>query len=175
VNGAASDFEAVVERFRHAKASPSGECPEKLEAVREAAGYLPAPEALEFVTSTLGNPSEYDLARVELCKALRVYEPASAAISHACATALLAALRDPEDELVRQWAALALANFVAVDGVAPELVARVVDPTEDIDVRHNSLGALRAGTFPGESRAALETGTEDEEINDAIHRDLAGA
>ncbi|MFJ9188683.1 hypothetical protein [Streptomyces anulatus] len=78
-------------------------------------------QALPFLVSVVADPGEYDLARVESATVLRLWPPADPALRHEAGRALLSALRDPEEDLVRQYAAMSLAPYTADPVVAAVL------------------------------------------------------
>jgi hypothetical protein len=61
----------AIRRYQSAPTTPTGEAPEKLEAVRQLEQLLPRPEARGFLMRLLQDQTEYDLARIEVCKVLR--------------------------------------------------------------------------------------------------------
>lgn len=151
----------AIARFEAAQELAPGEWPAKVEVVHELERLLPAPEALSFLLAVLRDPAEYDLARVEICKAIRatpLSEPGSAA---SCADALMTALGDGQDDLVRQWAALAMAQVAHVPGACEALARSVADPAEDLEVRYNALASLRLATLDDAARRVLATAAGD--------------
>ncbi|MEV1045125.1 hypothetical protein [Streptomyces sp. NPDC049916] len=85
-------------------------------------------QALPFLVSVVADPAEYDLARVESATVLRVWPPADPALRHEAGRALLTALRAPEEDLVRQYAAMSLAPYTG-----DPVVATVLDTTARAD------------------------------------------
>ena len=167
MNRSAAIHDAIT-RFQAAQEVAPGEWPAKIEAVNELERLLPAPEALSFLLAVLRDPAEYDLARVEICKAIRatpMAEPSSAA---ACAGALLAALSEGQDDLVRQWAAQAMAQVVHVPGVCEALARRVTDSSEDLDVRFNALASLRLATLESPARRVLAIAADDAVVGPGV-------
>ena len=116
--------------------------------------------------SVLRDGDEYDLARVEVCKALRASSPGL--LGRGYADALLEVLRSGDDSLVRQWAAQALLPFGQVAEVAYALAERVADASEDLDVRHNAVASLRGAAIGNAERALLEGVLSDPDIGAAV-------
>ncbi|MFE2974156.1 hypothetical protein [Streptomyces sp. NPDC059258] len=85
-------------------------------------------QALPFLVSVVADPGEYDLARVESATVLRLWPPDDPALRHRAGRALLTALRDPAEDLVRQYAAMSLAPYTA-----DPVVATVLDTTARAD------------------------------------------
>ncbi|OCC09664.1 hypothetical protein [Streptomyces sp. PTY087I2] len=85
-------------------------------------------QALPFLVSVVADPGEYGLARVESATVLRLWPPADPALRHEAGRALLTALRDPAEDLVRQYAAMSLAPYTD-----DPVVATVLDTTARAD------------------------------------------
>ncbi|MFC9625311.1 HEAT repeat domain-containing protein [Streptomyces sp. NPDC056930] len=106
-------------------------------------------EALPFLVSVVADPQEYDLARVEAATILRLWPPSDPV----AAQALLTALRDPEEDLVRQYAAAALGPYADEPPVHEALTATVLEDDDPL-VRHNALAAVEEAG-PSEARTGL--------------------
>ncbi|MCX5101448.1 hypothetical protein OG887_17870 [Streptomyces sp. NBC_00053] len=76
--------------------------------------------AQPFLVSVVADAGEYDLARTEAATVLRLWPPAAPGLRHRAGRALLAALNDPEEDLVRQYAAMALGPYASDDPVVAE-------------------------------------------------------
>ncbi|MER8089673.1 HEAT repeat domain-containing protein [Streptomyces sp. NPDC058316] len=110
-------------------------------------------EALPFLASVVADPQEYDLARVEAATILRLWPPSDPVAARTAAQALLTALRDPEEDLVRQYAAAALGPYADEPPVHEALTAIVLED-DDLLVRHNALAAVEEAG-PSEARTGL--------------------
>jgi hypothetical protein len=157
-----TEVAAAIRRYQAAQLGPSGESSDKVEAVLDLEPHLAHPAAEAFLVSLLRDHDEYDLARVEVCKALRA--SLSGALSRGYAEALLQVLQTEDDILVRQWAALGLLPFRHLPEVVQALVITVADSREDADVRHNALASLRGATICQTDRAFLERVVSDNGI-----------
>lgn len=158
--------EAAVRRYQAARLGPSGESTEKVNAVHDLEGLLPHPAAEAFLVSLLRDPNEYDLARVEVCKAIRAASPSG--MGRGYADALVHVLQSEDDALVRQWASQALLPFGHLATVVQALVERVVDGSEDLAVRHNAIASLRGAALGDAERALLEPAVSDPNIGTII-------
>ncbi|WP_299537949.1 HEAT repeat domain-containing protein [uncultured Streptomyces sp.] len=108
---------------------------------------------LDFLIAVAADHEDLDLARVEATKALRLWPPADPDLRRRAGSALRAALSHPDEDLVRQYAAMALAPYADDPGVH-EALADAVLGDEDRLVRDNALAALsEAG--PDERRAGV--------------------
>ncbi|MET8327394.1 HEAT repeat domain-containing protein [Streptomyces sp. NPDC005181] len=111
------------------------------------------PAAVPFLASVTADAEEYDLARVEATTVLRLRPPAEAESRLCAGRALLAVVRGPDDDLVRQYAAMALGPYADDPEVHEVLAAAIMDDFDRL-VRDNALAALdEAG--PSDERIAL--------------------
>ncbi|MFB6814832.1 HEAT repeat domain-containing protein [Streptomyces sp. NPDC056347] len=99
------------------------------------------PGAEPFLIGVVADPREYDLARVEASTLLRLWPPADPATRHDAGRALLAALDDPEEDLVRQYAAMALGPYTD-DPEVRRALTTAADTDDDLLVRAAARGAL---------------------------------
>lgn len=116
-------LERLIEEFRALPATSD----RKREIVAE---LDDTPDALPFLIAVVADPREYDLARVEAATILRLWPPSDPATARTAARALLAALNDPEEDLVRQYAAEALGPY-ADDPAVHGALAASLKPDED--------------------------------------------
>lgn len=100
--------------------------------------YLGDPRVVPFLVALVADPDAYDLARIEAMTVLRLWPPADPA---AAGRALAAALRDDEDEVVRQHAAMALESY-AGDAEVRAVLAAAAEGDDDENVRFNARAAL---------------------------------
>ncbi|MCX5111251.1 hypothetical protein OOK13_22420 [Streptomyces sp. NBC_00378] len=98
--------------------------------------------AQPFLVSVLADAGEYDLARVECATVLRLWPPADPDLRHRAGRALLAALNDPEEDLVRQYAAMALGPYASDDPAVAEALIAAGESEEDPLVRACARSAL---------------------------------
>src|SRR5262249_24263593 len=68
---------ARIAAYRAAHLNQAGESPEKCEIVQGLETHLSKPKALRFLLDLIGDPDEYDLARVEALKILQLWQPAT--------------------------------------------------------------------------------------------------
>ncbi|MFF0288550.1 HEAT repeat domain-containing protein [Streptomyces sp. NPDC005262] len=119
------------------------------------------PAAVPFLASVTADSEEYDLARVEATMVLRLRPPTEADFRLRAGRALLTVLRGPDENLVRQYAAMALGPYADDPEVHEVLAAAVMDDFDRL-VRDNALAALD------------EAGPSDERI-ELLHRLSADA
>ncbi|MFF3954773.1 hypothetical protein ACFYY1_16355 [Streptomyces sp. NPDC001890] len=99
--------------------------------------------AQPFLVSVLADAGEYDLARVECATVLRLWPPADPDLHHRAGRALLAALNDPEEDLVRQYAAMALGPYAQDDPAVAEALIATGESEEDPLVQACARSALK--------------------------------
>ncbi|MFJ6017324.1 HEAT repeat domain-containing protein [Streptomyces sp. NPDC092952] len=99
------------------------------------------PGAEPFLIGVVADPEEYDLARTEAATLLRLWPPADLALRLEAGRALLAALDDPEEDLVRQYAAMALGPYADDPAVRRALTA-AAESDDDLLVRAAARSAL---------------------------------
>lgn len=97
----------------------------------------------------LTDKSEEDFVRVEVLKSVPFQDYTNEARRRFC-NAICMILNDKnDDELVRQFAALAMRRFIDVDGVLELLEHIVTSEDEDLSIRYNALDAIeRNATSP---------------------------
>jgi hypothetical protein len=162
-----TDIDVAIRRYQAAATGSSGESPAKIEAIRQLEPHMAHPEAERFLVSVLLDPAEYDLARVEVCRALQASSAGSSGGRYA--DALLRLLQSEDDTLVRQWAANALRVFRDHPGVVRALASRLAKATEDLDVRHNAIASLRGAAMGLAERELLEPLRTDPELGHAVN------
>lgn len=145
--------ESLIDEF-HAQPAESDRRRELVAAIGDILAQRPDhPAALPFLASVAADTEEYDVARVEATTALRLSPPTDDAHRKRAARALLAVMRGPDDDLCRQYAAMALGPYADAPEVHEAMAAAVLGD-EDPLVRDNALAALRhAG--PSENRAEV--------------------
>ncbi|MEU9760148.1 hypothetical protein [Streptomyces sp. NPDC047985] len=159
----ASDLPRVVEEFRALPVDDD----RRRAIVAELGTDDTAVEAASFLASVVADPHEYDLARVEAATILRLWPPPDPVTARTVARALLAALDDLDEDLVRQYAVHALGSYADDPAVHETLAAAVLnngqdgdsagddaDSGEDVLVRYNALAALEEAG-PSEARAGI--------------------
>ncbi|MEV5204828.1 hypothetical protein [Streptomyces sp. NPDC053720] len=95
-----------------------------------------------FLVSVVADADEYDLARTEAATVLRLWPPTDPDLRHRAGRALLAALNDPEEDLVRQYAAMALGPYAPDDPAVTEALIAAGGDEEDPLVQACARAAL---------------------------------
>ncbi|MFD7498772.1 hypothetical protein ACFV8T_41905 [Streptomyces sp. NPDC059832] len=98
--------------------------------------------AQPFLVLVVADAGEYDLARTEAATVLRLWPPTDPDLRHRAGRALLAALRDPEEDLVRQYAAMALGPYASDDPAVTEALIAAGGSGEDPLVQACARSAL---------------------------------
>jgi len=110
---------------------------------------------LSLFVKVLQNKSEADFVRVEVLKGLPFRNDCVQTKQRFC-DVVCGILNDREDEeLVRQYAALAMRYFVELQGVLGLLEGIVRDPDEESSVRYNALSSIERNADCSECQSAL--------------------
>ncbi|MEV6845478.1 HEAT repeat domain-containing protein [Actinoplanes sp. NPDC051411] len=124
----------------------------KVEVVEALEEHVADPEVIAFLTAVTADPGEYDLARIECMKILRLWPPTAPTARVEAGRAIAAALRE-DDELVRQYAAMSLGPYLDDPPVLEALTGALLHD-DDLNVRHNALAAV-AEAGPADHHADL--------------------
>ncbi|WP_433359822.1 HEAT repeat domain-containing protein [Actinoplanes sp. CA-142083] len=124
----------------------------KVEALEALDEHVADPQVIAFLTAVTADSDEYDLARIECMKILRLWPPPAPDARRDAGRALAAALRE-DDELLRQYAAMSLGPYLD-DPLVFEALTVAVLHDDDLDVRHNALAAV-AEAGPADRHADL--------------------
>ena len=166
-------MDRVAELVAQFEATPDGEDDghAKVEVVLELEDHLTDPRALDLFATVIADPAEYDLARIECIKILRLEPPAGGDDRRQIGLTIAAVLDPDDDYLVRQYAAMALGPYAQEPAVF-DAISTAVTGDDDVDVRHNALeSVIEAG--PGDrTRALLQQLTDDPELGKAATRIL---
>jgi hypothetical protein len=125
----------------------------KVEIILGLEDHVSDTRVLELFASVIADPAEYDLARIECLKILRLWPPDLAADRRKLGPTIAAVLSADEDHLVRLYAAGSLGPYVD-DSVVFDALTVAVIHDDDIDIRHNALASVEEAG-PGERAIAL--------------------
>ncbi|MEU1086712.1 HEAT repeat domain-containing protein [Streptomyces sp. NPDC005576] len=131
------------------------------------------PGVLSFLIEVVADIEAFDLARVEATKSLRLWPPSDPETWRLAGAVLVSAVEHTDEDLVRQYAVMALSSY-ADDSVVHAALAEAVLGDPDPLVRDNALAALsEAG--PSEGRAeVLRRMSTDPHLGHEATRILAG-
>ncbi|WP_051830347.1 MULTISPECIES: HEAT repeat domain-containing protein [Streptomyces] len=161
----------LVDLFRSTPAGADIQGSSKVDVIVELEDHLDDARVLSFFVSVISDPAEYDLARIECIKILRLWPPDAAAGRQRVGRAMVAALQVGEDYLVRQWAARSLESYVG-DTVVFEALATAVLHDGDPNVRDNALSSLQRAGRDDRSAELLRQLVSDPELGRAAARTL---
>lgn len=150
-----------------------GQCPDKHRIVEELRDHLADERVLNFYIQVITDKNEFDLARLAACKTLKLWHPPTNEIRIRVGQQLARMLPLEEDVLIQQWAAIAAENFINVKEVFDAVVALLVDPNADLDVRHNCLSAVERLRGTDRAEQILRSLVDDEQLGVHIRRILA--
>jgi hypothetical protein len=142
----------------------------KVEAVTALDEHVADPQVIAFLTAVTADPGEYDLARIECMKILRLWPPPTPGARRDAGRAIAGALRE-DDELVRQYAAMSLGPYLDDPPVLEALTVALLHD-DDLNVRHSALSAV-AEAGPADHHAdLLRRLANDSELGRAAARTL---
>lgn len=158
------DVESVIDRYRALSSAGSGseEVPEKIELLLLLEAQMD-PRAFLFLLGVAAN-DEYDLARIEAFKILGVMELRCDADRERLARVAADVLRKDEDDDVRDYAAMALANVMSVPEAMDAIESVVTDPAESRNLRHNAFFALERAEPTARATEVLQKLLTDEDL-----------
>ncbi len=114
------------------------------------------PRVISLFLEIVRNPKEADYVRVEVLKGISFRDDSVETKQRFCEVLCDILDHSEEDELVRQYAALAMRCFVEFEGVLGLLEEVVRDPDEEISVRHNALSAIERNAEMADCQASLK-------------------
>lgn len=158
----------LIAAFHNQQQNKKNEYPGKMTIIRSLE-ERDTPEVLTFFLQTVANPQEYDLARMEILKILRLYKSDEQQRQN-IAQVLVTIVKEDQDDLVRSYAIMALRNYTGIEQV-DDVVERVVtDEDEDEDLRFNAFSVLERIGPNERTRRLLQDLAEDEVLGSAVKR-----
>lgn len=137
-----NEVDRLIESFDAIK--PKGaDSGEKIRLLNEVEGSS-GPAATSFFVRVATDAEENDLARIEALRILRL-QKLTAEADAGLVAAIGKILEFDEDDVVRAHAALVLSNPALGPGAAALAARTLLDPDEDLDVRHNALLTIERG------------------------------
>lgn len=113
---------------------------QKYDFIREVE-YEETDEKWDFFNTIIANESEYDLARIEALKIIALYDIPNQK-KDKIAQSLEHIITNEEDDLVKNYAVMALTNFIDYQLLVSLAKSIVCDSDEDENLRHNALSAI---------------------------------
>lgn len=161
----------LIAKYKAAKLNEKGESDEKIDVIIELED-LKSEKVIPFFLNVLLNEEEYDLARIEILKILKLRDSQDPQEHNRIGRAILQVLTKSSDLLVRNYAAMALSKYLDVEGANAEAGNLLLNSQTNIDLRHNLLSAFeRFGpTEPG--REVLLKLLQDEDLRQSAARVL---
>jgi hypothetical protein len=138
--GRVDDIERHIAAYRAAPFNTRGEAWGKTTALQALEEFLPDDRVLDFFLGVIADPTEYDMARIQLLKLFEV-NPANAARNR-IGECVAAALTLDEDWVVRCWLGRAVSYYNDIPAARDAAVSCLLDSDEDNDVQHNCLFRL---------------------------------
>jgi hypothetical protein len=163
--------EKLIAAYHTAPFDTRGEAWGKVAALEALEDHLTDPRVLPFFLQLIGNPDEYDMARVHLLKLLEL-DPLPEAAGQIGET-IVATLAREKDMLVRSWLSRAAGGFSHVPVVLNSALAGVQNVEEDDAVRSNFLAVLTGrGVEPAVVEVLRKLAQADGNLGDSARRYL---
>jgi hypothetical protein len=159
--------EELIRLFEREKVSedPAAEYPERIRIIEELE-EIQDPRVISFFVDVVLNKDEYDLARIEILRILRVRAPKEDEYG-VIGRALIRVLIEDPDNLVKNYAAMALSSYMNTPGALEVVKEIVLDVDADKNLRYSAFGALEdagAGRFTTDVMREL---LKDDEMQDS--------
>jgi hypothetical protein len=163
--------EKLIAEYKAAKLNAKGESDEKIEIILDLEDNADE-KVIPFFLSVILDEEEYDLARIEVLKILKLRDAKDPEEHHKIGKAILQVLTKSADPDVRNYAAMAMAPYLDVERANLEAGNLLLNSKTDINLRHNLLSAFeRFGpTEPG--REVLLKLLQDEDMRQSAARVL---
>ncbi|MEW6127921.1 MAG: hypothetical protein AB1757_12855 [Acidobacteriota bacterium] len=161
----------LISEFKAAKLDANGECDEKIDLILELE-ELEDPRIMPFFLEVIGNENEYDLARIEVLKILKLRDRRSPEEHERIGKAILEVLAKSKDADVRNYAAMALAKYLDVEGANTEAGNLLLNSKTQIDLRHNLFFAFERFGETDDGREVMLKLLQDEEFRQSAARVL---
>jgi hypothetical protein len=171
-DGKVDEVERQIAAYRAAPFDANGEAWGKTTALETLEEFLPDGRVLDFFLSIIADPTEYDQAQVHLLKLFEVNPVPTA--RQRIGECVAAALSGAKNWVVRCWLGRAISHYNDIPETLAVAVECVLDPCEDLDVRHNCLSRLgRRRDNPVVAQALIQLAVGDGLLASAARRELA--
>lgn len=159
------EVSGLMEKFKAsgAQTSPGGAPSGKEEIIRRLSCFEDE-RVLPFLLGVLEDGDEYDLARIEVLKFLNVMRRGDRARDEGVARLVQHLLTNDPDDDVRNYAAIALSNFMDVSGSAEAAKSVLLNQDEDEILRWNAFAAFESMGPTPESIGIMTACQQDEEF-----------
>jgi len=108
---------------------------------------------MHFLLAAVCDEQEYDLARIEILKVFDVKCFRDLTVRRNLGRAIATVLRKSEEILVRNYAAMAAAQYMDLEEVSDTVAHILLDENEDFDLRWNAFAAIKSD---GPSQRSIE-------------------
>ena len=166
-------IEGLISKFHSIPGDAEAEPWEKVKIIRTLEGARD-PRVLSFFLRVLSDGDEFDLARIEILKILRLRECSGDAERVEIGEAIAGVLVGEEDVLVKQYAAMALEwNYAGVESVLEAVTRTLLNEEEDTGVRANALSVVESAGPTPETVGLLKGLMNDRDIGKYVLTTLA--
>jgi len=159
--------EELIRLFEGEKLSedPAAEYPERIRIIEELE-EIQDPRVISFFVDVVLNKDEYDLARIEILRILRVRAPKEDEYG-VIGRALIRVLIEDTDNLVKNYAAMALSSYMNTPGALDVVKEIVLDVDADRNLRYSAFGALEDAGVGRFTTDVMRELLKDDEMQDS--------
>jgi len=159
--------EELIRLFEGEKLSedPAAEYPERIRIIEELE-EIQDPRVISFFVDVVLNKDEYDLARIEILRILRVRAPKEDEYG-VIGRALIRVLIEDTDNLVKNYAAMALSSYMNTPGALDVVKEIVLDVDADRNLRYSAFGALEEAGVGRFTTDVMRELLKDDEMQDS--------
>lgn len=125
----------------------------------------------ELFEQIISDENDFDLARIEVFRILEVSE-IPVLVKDKMAFVLLTVIKKTEDYDVRNYASVAMANFIEFPEVKSLAISMVLNQEEDIDLRYSAFAAVKKISDVTERNSVLQQLLQDKDLQRSAQRVL---
>ena len=129
-------------------------------------------KAFGFLVDVALAENEADTTRIEALNGIELYKGVGALERTSAGMGLLRILENEQDDLLRNYAAMALRNYIATPQCLQVLEEIVRNPNEELDLRYNAFDAIESNLADAECRLVFSNLLNVPEFQDHVLRRL---
>lgn len=161
----------LISEYKAARLDEDGESEEKIDLVL-ALEDLDDARIVPFFLEVIGDDNEYDQARIEILKILKLRDALTPEEHQQIGKAILQVLLKSSDPDVRNYAAMALSNYLDVEGATVDAGNLLLNQQTNKDLRHNLFFAFERFGETEAGREVMLKLLQDDEFRQSAARVL---
>jgi hypothetical protein len=165
------DVQRLIQEFRSEDTTTLGDFSKKVEIITDLE-YMDDQRIMPFFLEIVSDENEYDLARIEVLKILRLKEPLEAETDEKIARILTNILSNSADDDVRIYAAMTASTYTGFVNLVEVLSTIIFDDQEDINLRWNAITSIEEMGDTEQSRRIMEKALPNNDFQDYAKRIL---